>query len=178
MGQYAERVTLAMHRSGEDAHLIFLADRLHDIGKCAVHNEVLLKPGPLTEEEREHMCTHAPIGGKMLDHFPLFHECVGYVRGHHERWDGEGYPDGLAREGIPFGARVIAVVDSYDAMTTTRPYRRALPHVEAVRRLRVGAGSQWDPDVVDAFLVMMGEAPTGLGTAAGPAKLAVGVSAA
>ena len=88
----------------------------------------------------------------MLAHFSLFREVAGFVRGHHERWDGAGYPDGLAGEAIPLESRIIAVVDAYDAMTTTRPYRLALPHAEAVRRLREGAGRQWDPRVVSAFV--------------------------
>jgi HD-GYP domain-containing protein (c-di-GMP phosphodiesterase class II) len=77
---------------------------------------------------------------------------AGFVRGHHERWDGQGYPDRLKAEEIPLESRIIAVVDSYDAMTTTRPYRVALGHAEAVRRLQAGAGRQWDPKVVATFI--------------------------
>ena len=98
------------------------------------------------------MQRHPEVGGAMLAHFSLFREVAGFVRGHHERWDGAGYPDGLAGEAIPLESRIIAVVDAYDAMTTTRPYRLALPHAEAVRRLREGAGRQWDPRVVSAFV--------------------------
>ena len=96
VGQYAEKLALAMDLPGDDAHLIFLAGRLHDIGKCAIKNEVLLKAGPLTDDEREHMCIHPEVGSSMLASFSLFRECARYVRGHHERWDGKGYPDGLA----------------------------------------------------------------------------------
>jgi HD-GYP domain-containing protein (c-di-GMP phosphodiesterase class II) len=152
VGQYAEQLALEMGVSGDEAHMIFLAGRLHDIGKCAVRNEVLLKPGALDPDEREHMCIHPAVGGSMLASFSLFKECAGYVRGHHERWDGKGYPDGLSGEAIPLGARVIAVADSFDAMTTTRPYRKALPLAEAQRRLAEGAGTQWDPRVVEVFL--------------------------
>jgi putative two-component system response regulator len=88
----------------------------------------------------------------MLAHFSEFNEVAAFVRGHHERWDGQGYPDRLRGEAIPLESRIIAVVDSYDAMTTTRPYRVAMPRAEAVRRLRAGAGRQWDPRVVDAFI--------------------------
>lgn len=88
----------------------------------------------------------------MLGHFALFRECARFVRGHHERWDGAGYPDGLRAEGIPLGARIIAVADAYDAMTTTRPYRTALPEAEAVRRLREGLGTQWDPRATLTFI--------------------------
>jgi HD-GYP domain-containing protein (c-di-GMP phosphodiesterase class II) len=87
-----------------------------------------------------------------LAHFSLFDEVAGFVRGHHERWDGEGYPDPLTGEEIPLESRIIAVVDAYDAMTTTRPYCVALGHAEAIRRLQAGAGRQWDPRVVATFV--------------------------
>ncbi len=157
VGEYAERLALALGQSGDDAYLVFLAGRLHDIGKSAVKNEVLLKPGPLDAEERGHMSSHPLVGSSMLARFALFREVATYVRSHHERWDGTGYPDGQRGEEIPFGARIIAVADAYDAMTTTRPYRSALPHDEAVRRLREGAGIQWDARVVAAFLQLLEE---------------------
>lgn len=159
VGQYAERLALMLGCSREDARLIFLCGRLHDIGKCAVSNDVLLKPGPLSPSERAEMVRHAEIGAGMLAHFPEFKIGAALVRAHHERYDGRGYPDGLARSEIPLGARIIAVVDAYDAMTTDRPYRKALPHAEAVRRLQAGAGSQWDPRVVQKFLELLGEPP-------------------
>jgi HD-GYP domain-containing protein (c-di-GMP phosphodiesterase class II) len=159
VGQYAERLALAMGLSGEQAHLIYLSGRLHDIGKCAVRNEVLLKPAALVPEERAHMSIHPQVGSSMLNAFSLFKECAAFVRGHHERWDGGGYPDGLKGENIPLGARVIAVADAYDAMTTTRPYRTALPRAEAFRRLRAGRGSQWDARAVDAFLRLFSAEP-------------------
>jgi putative nucleotidyltransferase with HDIG domain len=161
VGQYAEKLALAMGLSGDDAHLIFLAGRLHDIGKCAIKNEVLLKPGPLSDEEREHMCIHPEVGSQMLASFSLFSECARFVRGHHERWDGQGYPDHLKGDNIPLGARIIAVADTYDAMTTTRPYRTALPLAEAKRRLAEGAGSQWDPRCIAAFLKLLETTPLG-----------------
>ncbi len=95
----------------------------------------------------------------MLASFSLFSECARYVRGHHERWDGRGYPDKLAGENIPLGARIIAVADAFDAMTTTRPYRKALPVAEARRRLIEGAGSQWDARIVTAFLRLLETTP-------------------
>ena len=160
VGQYAERLAVAMGLSGDEAHLVYLSGRLHDIGKCAVRNEVLLKPAALDEEERTHMCIHPEVGSSMLSAFSLFKECAAFVRGHHERWDGRGYPDGLKGENIPLGARVIAVADAFDAMTTTRPYRTALPQAEAFRRLRAGAGAQWDARVVAVFLDLL-DAETG-----------------
>jgi hypothetical protein len=161
VGQYAEKLALAMDLPGDDAHLIFLAGRLHDIGKCAIQNEVLLKPGKLTDQEREHMCIHPEVGSSMLASFSLFRECARYVRGHHERWDGKGYPDGLAGETIPLGARIIAVADAFDAMTTTRPYRNAMPIYEAYRRLEESSGSQWDARVITAFLHLLDTTPLG-----------------
>ncbi len=152
VGHYAEQVAVQLGMSSDRAHLTFLAGRLHDIGKCAINNEVLLKRGSLDDDERSHMRRHPEVGGAMLAHFTLFSEVAGYVRGHHERWDGQGYPDGLRGEDIPLESRIIAVVDSYDAMTTTRPYRVAMPHEEAVRRLQKGAGRQWDPRVVATFV--------------------------
>jgi putative two-component system response regulator len=155
VGEFAERLAIHMRLSADEAGLLYLCGRLHDIGKCAVDNEVLLKPGPLAEDERAHIMRHTHVGSAMLAHFSLFNKGAKYVRGHHERWDGTGYPDRLRGEAIPYGARIIAVVDAFDAMTSTRPYRVALPQVEAVRRLREGAGSQWDPRVVEAFLEML-----------------------
>ena len=155
VGEYSEKLALSMGLSGDEAHLIFLAGRLHDIGKCAIKNEVLLKPGALNDEERAHMCIHPEVGSSMLASFSLFSECARYVRGHHERWDGQGYPDQLRGDNIPVGARIIAVADAFDAMTTTRPYRKALPVFEAYRRLSDGAGTQWDPRAVTAFLKLL-----------------------
>jgi putative nucleotidyltransferase with HDIG domain len=155
VGYYAEQLAIQLRLSSDRAHLAFLAGRLHDIGKCAISNEVLRKPGALDHEEQDHMRQHPSVGGAMLGHFSLFQEVARFVRGHHERWDGKGYPDALRAEDIPLESRIISVVDSYDAMTTTRPYRAALGADEAVRRLRDGAGQQWDPQVVTAFLTWL-----------------------
>jgi HD-GYP domain-containing protein (c-di-GMP phosphodiesterase class II) len=155
VGQYAEKLALEVGLSGDEAHLVFLAGRLHDIGKCAIKNEVLLKPSALSSEEFEHMCIHPEVGGSMVASFSLFKECARYVRGHHERWDGTGYPDQLQGENIPLGARIISVADAFDAMTTTRPYRKALPVAEARRRLEEGAGTQWDARIVATFLHLL-----------------------
>ena len=159
VGEYAEKLALELGLPPDQAYLTFLAGRLHDIGKCAVDNEVLLKPGPLDADERAHMARHTVAGGAMLEHFSMFHDVAAAVLAHHERWDGAGYPDGLAGVQIPIAARIIAVADAYDAMTTTRPYRVALPHDEAVRRLNASKGVQWDPRVVDVFLRTQTRAP-------------------
>jgi putative nucleotidyltransferase with HDIG domain len=175
VGHYAEQLAVQLDLPGDRTHLAFLAGRLHDIGKCAIDNEVLLKPGALGEDERNQMRRHPEVGSAMLAHFSLFREVAQFVRGHHERWDGEGYPDGLQAESIPLESRIIAIVDSYDAMTTTRPYRVALPHAEAVRRLEAGAGQQWDPRIVSTFVkwVEQHQAPS-----VAPALASVATSAA
>ena len=125
---------------------------LHDIGKIAVPDAILNKPGALTPEEFEIVKTHADVGEQILAPVPFLEDVRRIVRHDHERWDGEGYPDGLRGEDIPLGSRIVFVVDAFHAMTSDRPYRRAMDEDEAVGRLREGAGSQFDPAVVDAFV--------------------------
>ena len=125
---------------------------LHDIGKIGIPDAVLQKPGPLTRPERKRMQTHTVIGEQMLSGVAVMQgPGLAIVRSHHERWDGKGYPDGVGREEIPLGARVFAVADALDAMTSNRPYRRALPWREAKKEIVAESGKQFDPDVVDAF---------------------------
>jgi HD-GYP domain-containing protein (c-di-GMP phosphodiesterase class II) len=132
---------------------LYLAGLLHDVGKIGVRDDVLRKPGPLTPEEQIHVQEHPVIGDRLVCHItPLQHLRWG-VRNHHERWDGRGYPDGLAGDDIPLQARILAVADSCDAMMHTRPYRASLPPDRVEEALRDGAGSQWDPHVVAAFQV-------------------------
>ena len=137
---------------GPDADLILTAARLHDIGKIGVPDAVLHKAGPLTAEERAVMETHAARGAELLQRYANFTRGVAVVRHHHERWDGQGYPDRLRGTEIPLGARVVAVADSFDAMTSDRPYRQGMPAQQALDILRAGRGRQWDTAVVDAFL--------------------------
>jgi response regulator RpfG family c-di-GMP phosphodiesterase len=125
---------------------------LHDIGKIGIPDAVLQKPGPLTRPERKRMETHTIIGEQMLSGVAVMQGVgVQIVRSHHERWDGRGYPDGMGGEEIPLGARVFAVADALDAMTSTRPYRRALPWRTARDEILAQSGTQFDPNVVDAF---------------------------
>jgi response regulator RpfG family c-di-GMP phosphodiesterase len=130
---------------------------LHDVGKIGIPDAVLLKPGSLTDEEWAIMKTHCEIGYRMLCGFDFLHGALPIVLHHHEWFDGSGYPSGLRAHWIPFGARVFGVADAYDAMTSDRPYRRALSHDAAVAELRRGAGTQFDPEVVQAFLETLGE---------------------
>lgn len=130
---------------------------LHDVGKIAVRDPILRKAGPLTEDEWEEIRLHPVIGERMCAPLTLAPAIAPIVRHHHERWDGSGYVDGLAGEAIPLAARIVSVVDAYDAMIAGRPYQRAVPEAEALRRLRAGAGRQWDPDVVRAFLALLAQ---------------------
>ena len=124
---------------------------LHDIGKVAIPDGILHKRGPLTNSERELMAEHAVIGAQIVRGIEFLEPAMEIVRSHHERWDGEGYPDGLAGEEIPLAARVFAVADVFDALTTDRPYRRASSLPEARAMIVAESGTQFDPGVVDAF---------------------------
>jgi HD-GYP domain-containing protein (c-di-GMP phosphodiesterase class II) len=125
---------------------------LHDVGKVAIPNEILYKPGPLSPDEWEVMRTHPLIGERILLRTPELARIAPLVRHEHERWDGRGYPDGLCGEGIPIGSRIILACDAYSAMITARPYREPMSHEEALRELELGAGGQFDPRVVEALL--------------------------
>jgi cyclic di-GMP phosphodiesterase len=133
-----------------------LGGYLHDLGKIAIRDDILLKPGPLMEAEWQKMRDHAGKGAELVLGLRSLEAVRPIMRHHHERWDGSGYPDRLKGEAIPLGARIISVVDVYDALHTTRPYRPALPHDEAVTVLRreTDAGF-WDPRVVETFLEVL-----------------------
>jgi diguanylate cyclase (GGDEF)-like protein len=133
-----------------------LSALLHDIGKIGIPSEILSKPGRLTAEERAIMETHPELGERIIAPIDRLQEVGAIVRHCHERWDGRGYPDGLGTESIPLESRIIFVCDAYHAMTTDRPYRKRLSHPEAVRRLREGAGSQFDGVVVEVALGVIG----------------------
>jgi putative nucleotidyltransferase with HDIG domain len=129
---------------------------LHDIGKIAVPDEIINKPGPLNDEEWAIMKTHTVVGEQMLQQVGGLLSSVGVVvRASHERWDGGGYPDGLAGEAIPVPARICAACDAFNAMTTDRSYRKALPLSVAVEELRKNSGTQFAPDVVDALIAVV-----------------------
>jgi putative two-component system response regulator len=137
-----------------------LAARLHDIGKIVIPDAILLKPGRLDATEMHLMRSHAVIGADILasSALPMAEAARAIARHHHERWDGAGYPDGLAGEAIPLAARVAALADVYDALTHDRPYKRAWSHDEAVAYIAGMRGSQFDPRLADLFLGMMAEA--------------------
>ena len=131
--------------------MVRTAGRLHDIGKIGIREEVLNKPGPLSDDEYEHVKQHVLVGSQILA--PLVHlrDVITYVRSHHERWDGFGYPDRLAGEAIPLGARIIGTVEIYDALTTSRPYQGKMPPEEAVERMRDLVGTAIDPVIHEAL---------------------------
>ncbi len=152
----AERVALRLGLAPAEARDVRYAALLHDLGKVAVPSEILLKPGPLTDAEWVLMRSHAAVGGDLVARVPAFAHLAPAVRASHERWDGGGYPDGLAGEQIPLAARLIAACDTFDAIVTARPYRPARTPLEAACELRRVAGSQLDARVVCALLDELG----------------------
>jgi HD-GYP domain-containing protein (c-di-GMP phosphodiesterase class II) len=141
--------------------LVREAAPLHDLGKIAIPDSILLKPGRLSDEEYEVVKTHSILGARVLadGDWELLEVAERIVRHHHERWDGGGYPDGLAGEDIPLEARIVCCCDAYNAMTTTRPYRKAMPAEVAAAELLHCSGTQFDPAVVDALLAVVGVRP-------------------
>ncbi|HWM13330.1 MAG TPA: diguanylate cyclase, partial [Gaiellaceae bacterium] len=150
VGELAARVARRMGLDGEAVELTRLAGSLHDLGKLAIPEEILRKPGPLNEAERLVLERHPQIGYRMLDSLGV-EPVATWVLHHHERWDGNGYPERKSGGEIPLGARILFVADAYDAMTTDRVYRGRLSHDRAIAELERCAGTQFDPEVVTAF---------------------------
>jgi len=139
---------------GFDAEQLKMLERgavLHDIGKIGISDTILLKPGSLTTEEWKTMRLHPDIGARIIEGIPFLQETLPIIRYHQERWDGSGYPLGLQGTEIPLAARLFAVVDAYDALTTDRPYRNKITTKEALQYLKEKAGELFDPEIVDAF---------------------------
>jgi putative nucleotidyltransferase with HDIG domain len=160
VASYSERIARAMQLPKRDIETIRLAGLLHDIGKIKMeHRELLLKPTRLTDQEKEALREHAVFGARMAGQVPSLREASEIVMYHHERMDGTGYPDRLPGDRIPIGARIIMAADAFDAMTTDRVYRKALPRHRAIEELKRHAGTQFDPEVVDCLtgLVHRGE---------------------
>jgi putative nucleotidyltransferase with HDIG domain len=152
VGHWAGRTATAMGMPADRAAIVAQAGLLHDIGKIGVPEVVLRKAGPLGAAEWAIMRQHPVVGAQIVAPFEFFAEGALIVRHHHERCDGSGYPDGLLREDIPPGSRIVAVVDVYDALTSDRPYRKALSVADAIHELEREAGRTLDGDVVQAFL--------------------------
>ncbi len=151
VARVAVRLAEALGCEPKQLDTIYLSGLLHDVGKIGIDDQVLRKPGKLTEAEYEHIKTHAEIGYKILADIKQLDEVLPVVLHHHEQWDGRGYPHGLAGEDIPLLARIVAVADSFDAMSSDRPYRQGMDDENLDAILRDGAGQQWDASVVDAF---------------------------
>jgi putative two-component system response regulator len=150
--RYAVLLGQEIGLADEQLQMLHYGALLHDIGKLAVSHGVLCKPGPLNEEEWEEIRQHPLVGERICACLWLSRQVNPIIRHHHERWDGAGYVDGLAGADIPILARVVSIVDAFDAMSSDRPYRRALPQRVVMKRLSDGAGKQWDPDIIQAFL--------------------------
>jgi putative two-component system response regulator len=144
-----------------DLELFLQSSQLHDVGKISIHDNILLKPGKLTDEEFDEMKKHAILGEEIIDRIQkntrenafLTHAKI-MAGTHHERWDGSGYPRGAAGTDIPLQGRIMAIADVYDALISTRPYKEALPHGKALHLMWDSKGSQFDPVIMDAFVAV------------------------
>ena len=161
----AERVALRLALAEDQVDLIRHAAELHDVGKVAIPDEILSKPGPLDDREWGFIRSHTLIGERIIGAAPALAEVASLVRSTHERWDGKGYPDGLRGADIPLGSRIVAVADSFDAMTSERPYGTQRTAAEALREIRDCAGTQFDPVVVEAFCAAWSEHSAALSVA-------------
>ena len=162
MASYAVQLGKALDLDEGQLVLLRHGAILHYIGKIGVRETILHKPGPLSKDEWKEMKEHPVIGETICAPLRFSHNVGPIIRHHHERWDGRGYPAALAGEQIPFLARVISVIDAFDAMTSDRPYRDALSVEEATSRLDAGAGNQWDPDIMQTFLEIVKQGGPGV----------------
>ncbi|MBI1333529.1 MAG: diguanylate cyclase [Armatimonadetes bacterium] len=152
VAEYARSLAEACGSESGFVDLVFLTGTLHDVGKIGVPDAALKKPGRLTDEEFEMIKLHPALGEKIVRQIPELADALPGIRGHHERWDGRGYPDELAGETIPLVARILAIADTYDAMTSDRPYRKGLSVETALNAIEEGAGTQFDPDLAKVFV--------------------------
>ncbi len=151
----SERIARALKLPEDEVEAIVAAARVHDIGKIAIPDRVLLKPGKLTPAEWETIKRHPVISADLLAGLEIYDKSIGIIRHHHEHWDGSGYPDGLNGEQIPLGARIVAVADVYNALTTDRPYRNAYSKQEALKIMQDMSGKDLDPNIVTVFLTVI-----------------------
>jgi diguanylate cyclase (GGDEF)-like protein/putative nucleotidyltransferase with HDIG domain len=151
VSRYATEIGEAMGFESEELERIKAAALLHDIGKIGIPDQILQKNGALNADERQVIQAHPNLGVAIIQHVDSLRGCLAGIQYHHEKYDGQGYPSGLKAGNIPIDARILAVADSFDAMTSPRPYRRILSYQEAIEELRRYAGSQFDPRVVDVF---------------------------
>ena len=154
VGDYARAIATAAGLTSEEQAAVYRCGMVHDIGKIAISDVILLKPAKLTLAEFESMKRHSLIGEEIVRPLRSAAMLMPAIRHHHERWDGSGYPDGLKGTAIPLNARIVAISDAFDAMTSDRPYRRAMSIDQARAILTEGRASQWDADLVDRFLAL------------------------
>jgi len=154
----ADAIARRLGWDDERLDLLQLGGPLHDVGKLAIPDDVLRKPGRLDDDELAQIREHPRLGARILLRLAAFRGALPYVLYHHERWDGTGYPTGRAGEQIPLEARVLAVADAFDAMTSDRPYRPALSRDEALAEVERCSGTQFDPEIVRIFLDLFSEA--------------------
>ena len=153
--QIARQIASKMNLSQKEVEMLDIVGRLHDIGKVVIRDEILVKPAVLTPNERAEIQRHPTKAVEMLRFLTFLKDAFPIIEHHHEHYDGKGYPSGLKGQQIPLGARILAVADAYDALTSERPYRPAMSNVQAVEILKGNAGTQWDPMVVETFLSVL-----------------------
>jgi len=156
---HSERVTIyalelaeELHYSDEDLRILRFGGILHDVGKIAIEHAILSKPSKLTDDEFLSMKKHPVVGSDIVQSIKFLQPCLQIIRNHHERLDGKGYPDQISEKEIPENVRIITIADAFDAMTSKRPYRDALSTTEAIRRLQLDAGTQFDAHLVSLFI--------------------------
>lgn len=156
---YAYSIAQAMGLSESELEDIKEACHVHDLGKIGVHDDILTKPDKLTPEEYKEIKLHSLAGAVILKPLHFLDKVIQIVRQHHERFDGKGYPDGLKQNEICLAARIMAVADSFEAMTSERPYRQPISKAEAIEELKRNSGSQFDPKIVEVFIKLLEENP-------------------
>jgi putative nucleotidyltransferase with HDIG domain len=152
VSSYSMAIAKHLGLSQDEVFRIRIAAILHDVGKLGIRDGILNKPGILTDDEFAVMRRHPDIGAQIMSPIRMLKDIIPGIRNHHEAWDGRGYPDRLRAEEIPLVARIIGIADTFDAMTTNRPYQTAIPLSDVLERMRSMAGTRFDPAVVDAFL--------------------------
>jgi HD-GYP domain-containing protein (c-di-GMP phosphodiesterase class II) len=165
VAEYASELARYVGLPKGEVDLVYITGTLHDVGKIGVPDAILQKEGRLTAEERAIIETHPVLGEIIVRKAPQLAPTLPGVRYHHERWDGLGYPDRLSGKAIPYLARILAVADTFDAMTSNRPYRAGMPRDRALEEINRSAGTQFDSDLARAFVTMM-RAPSVLARAA------------